>query len=197
LRSETVIKEASIEKQVIAAAIIMDKTRNVRRSLRHKPSRQLDLDTLCLDARYCSTPSEQDVLGNETSITKDPAPQDEATIPPTTLSTTACDVDDDGDFGTGTQTHQISFLYQVQTTLNQTVLKMEEEVLFLLEKALAQQLLTNVFADSLCSLTNITVAETRISLDQPTDGATVSGLLSEPRDTVLPGVDGGKNSVHS
>ncbi|GAX29624.1 hypothetical protein FisN_3Lh116 [Fistulifera solaris] len=218
----------------------MDDTKNGRRSLRRKPSRQLNLDALCLDSRYCSTPVEQDVLGNETSTTsepateveasnapttsptgsetsatnmpapineatsppttsitgnetsatKDPAPEDEATKPPTTLSSSSCDVDDDGAFGTGTQSHQISFLYQVQTTLHQTVVRMEEEVLFLLEKALAQQLLTNVFVDSLCSPGNITVVETRISVDQPIDGATVSGFLSDPKDTVLPGVDG-------
>ncbi len=223
----------------------MDGTKYERRSLRQNPTRQLNLDALCLDSRYCSTPGEQDVLGNETaatsepapeeeattapttpptgnetpptnepsaegegtdapttpsignetSTTKDPAPENEATSPPTTTSNPSCETNTDGDFGTGTQTHQISFLYQVQTTLNQTVVRMEEEVLFFLEKALARHLITNVFADSLCSDTSITVSETRISVDQPIDGATVSGLLSEPKDTVLPGVDGGEISI--
>ena len=172
----------------------MKESNSPSRSLRHKPLRQLNLDELCADARYCSTPGEQNVPGKGNSTSNETLTEGggDASLSPTLPS---CDIDEEGNFGTGTQTHQISFLYQVQTTLNQTVTKMEEDVLLVLEKALAQQLLTSVFSNALCSTGNSTVTEARISQDQSDDGATVSGLSSEPRDTVLPGVDGGKHTV--
>lgn len=171
----------------------MKETSNPNRSLRHKPLRQLNLEELCPDDRYCSTPGEQNVPGSGNSTSNETSTEGSDVSSPSTLP--SCDIDEKGNFGTGTQTYQVSFVYQVQTTLNQTVTKMEEEVLFVLEKALSQQLLTNVFSGSLCSTGNITVADTRISQDQPDDGAAVSGLSSEPRDTILAGVDGGKNTI--
>ncbi len=170
--------------------------RNPSRLRRHRHSRRLDdLESLCPDdSRYCSVPGEKNVTNQENS-TKNESSSSEGGLPP---GNRTCEIDEEGKFGTGTQTQQIVFRYQVQTTLNQSVGRMEEEVLSDLEKEYTQLLLSSMFSGSLCSnssiaVQNATITQTRLSQLQPEDGATVSGLLSEPLDEVNPGVDGGKN----
>ena len=156
--------------------------------------------------RHCSGAREYNVFSRADSATEVFPVQPEATETPTSSPTSAptkalpdCDslLENDSVVTDGQQRLEVTYLYQVQTTIDQSVESLHDTVLGQLENELNSLLLKSWLNGVLCrsrDLPSVVISEDR--LQQETSALTnedmiVTDISTTPKDLVRPGLDGG------
>lgn len=174
--------ESDCDRSLLSENLGMDAGTAIKRRrfiICHPTMVDLPRRTLCADGeRHCSPPDELD-----TDLNYDPDRED---------SLEECVADDSGNFGPdGAYQAPVLYRYQVQTTLELTASGVNGGVLVLLEKALADLLIQDVFDGRACQITTrrfLQVEEQAL----PIGANDLTGLRSTPDDKLASGVEGGK-----
>jgi len=153
----------------------------------------------CSGQRHCEGAVEKNVFSRESRE------DDVATLPTTPLAGTSsptsaaigvdsptaspvmalpdCILNEDGTFGEGSEEKVVTYLYQVQTTIDETAASLDATVLGDLENSMSGFLMEELLEGSACSGSTISSRKLQSSM--------ITGLESAPTDAVRPGLEGG------
>lgn len=152
------------------------------------PSLSLLRRSLCdflPDDRHCQYPVDQNTSASDPIFENDGQ---------STTDEDECVSDSDGNFGSSTDAYRelVPYLYQVQTTVDLSASALNSTVLALLEKALADLLVPDLFSGE-CELRQRLSKENELPIGQ----TALVGLLSQPDDQLVPGLAGGRSCEYN